>query len=53
MLGVNINMDELYKAYEGGNDYDQLVDRTVTRASAALENHPDFNLEALQRITTT
>ena len=48
ILGVNINMDELYKAYEGGHDYDQLVDRTVTRASAALENHPDFNLEALQ-----
>ena len=48
ILGVNIDMDELYKAYENGHDYDQLVDRAVTRAGAALENHPDFSLETLQ-----
>lgn len=48
IIGVNINMDELFKAYEDGHDYGDIVDRAVTKTSSALENHPDFNLEALQ-----
>ncbi|WP_199704105.1 DUF5688 family protein [Butyrivibrio sp. XB500-5] len=48
ILGVNLNIGELYKAHEEGHSYEDLIDSAASRAESALENHPDFNLEALQ-----
>lgn len=47
-LGVNLNLGELYRAYENGHSYDELIDRAASKAESALKDHPDFKLEALK-----
>ena len=47
-IGVNINVNELFRAYSDGMDYDRLVDGAVNKARDALENSPNFNIEAFK-----
>ena len=47
-IGVNINANELFRAYSDGMDYDRLVDGAVNKARDALENSPNFNIEAFK-----
>ena len=47
-IGVNINANELYKAYSDGMDYDRIIDGAVDKARDALEHSPDFNIDAFK-----
>ncbi|MBP3196915.1 MAG: hypothetical protein J6N21_07905 [Butyrivibrio sp.] len=47
-IGVNINANELFRAYRDGMDYDRLVDGAVNKARDALENSPNFNIDAFK-----
>ena len=48
IIGVNLNMTEIYERYDRGMSYDTLVSEVAEKADRALHDHPDFNLEALQ-----
>lgn len=48
IIGVNLNVEELYKAHEDGHSYDSVVDRAVSMADSSLNNHPDFDLDAIK-----
>jgi len=48
IIGVNLNMNEIYERYDRGMSYDTLVSEVAEKADRALHDHPDFNLEALQ-----
>ena len=48
VIGVNLNLEEFYKAYEDGHSYDDLVERAASRVGSALENQPDFDLDAIK-----
>ena len=47
-IGVNINANELFRAYSDGMDYNRLVDGAVNKARDALEISPNFNIEAFK-----
>lgn len=47
-IGVNINANELYKAYSDGMDYDRIIDGAVDKVRDALEHSPDFNIDAFK-----
>lgn len=36
IIGVNLNVKELYKAHEDGHSYDSIVDRAVSVADSSL-----------------
>ena len=46
-IGVNINATQLFDKYQEGMDYDRIVDQASDMAWNALDNHPDFNLDAI------
>ena len=48
IIGVNLNMTEIYERYDRGMSYDTLVREVAEKADRALHDRPDFNLEALQ-----
>jgi hypothetical protein len=48
IIGVNLNMTEIYERYDRGMSYDTLVSEVAEKADRALHDRPDFNLEALQ-----
>ena len=48
IIGVNLNMNEIYERYDRGMSYDTLVSEVAEKADRALHDRPDFNLEALQ-----
>ena len=48
IIGVNLNMTEIYERYDRGMSYDTLVSEVAEEADRALHDRPDFNLEALQ-----
>ena len=48
IIGVNLNMNEIYERYDRGMSYDTLVREVAEKADRALHDRPDFNLEALQ-----
>ena len=47
IIGVNLNITNLYKEYEDGKDFDSLVNGAAEVAENALSNKPDFNLDAI------
>ena len=47
IIGVNLNMTEIYERYDRGMSYDTLVREVAEKADRALHDRPDFNLEAL------
>lgn len=48
IIGVNLNMNEIYERYDRGMSYDTLVSEVAEKADRALHDRPDFNLDALQ-----
>ena len=48
IIGVNLNMTEIYERYDRGMSYDTLVSEVAEKADRALHDRPDFNLDALQ-----
>lgn len=48
IIGVNLNMTEIYERYDRGMSYDTLVREVAEKADRALHDRPDFNLDALQ-----
>lgn len=48
IIGVNLNMTEIYERYDRGMSYDSLVSEVAEKADRALHDRPDFNLDALQ-----
>ncbi|SCY62699.1 DUF5688 family protein [Butyrivibrio sp. INlla14] len=48
IIGVNLNMTEIYERYDRGMSYDTLVSEVAEKADRALHDHPDFNLDAIQ-----
>lgn len=47
-VGVNLNANQLFDELKSGNrSYEEIVDKSVTIAWNALDNRPDFNLDAL------
>lgn len=48
IIGVNLNVEELYKAHEDGHSYESVVERAVSMADSSLNNHPDFDLDAIK-----
>ena len=46
VIGVNLNVDSLYKDYEEGRPYDTIVTGATEVAGTALENRPDFDIDA-------
>ena len=47
-IGVNLNVDSLYAAYEDGTAYEDVVDKAATMAGDALSNRPEFDVEAFK-----
>ena len=48
IIGVNLNVTNLYKEYEDGKDYDSIVNGAAEVAENALSNKPDFNLDVIK-----
>lgn len=48
IIGVNLNVTNLYKEYEDGKDYDSIVNAAAEVAENALSNKPDFNLDVIK-----
>ncbi len=48
IIGVNLNMNEIYERYDRGMSYDTLVSEVAEKADRALHDRPDFNLDELQ-----
>ena len=46
IIGVNINVNTLYKDYEEGRSYDAIVNGATEVAGNALENRPDFDIDS-------
>lgn len=47
-VGVNLNMNKFFEAYEKGDaDYDQIVDKAVMVICEGFENKPEIDVEAL------
>ncbi len=47
-IGVNLNATNLYKDYENGHDYSQIVDGAAHVAEEALVNRPDFDIDSFK-----
>lgn len=47
-IGVNLNLERFYEAYESGTDYDEVVDRAVDAIENGVNQIPDINVELLQ-----
>lgn len=47
-IGVNLNLERFYEAYENGTDYDDVVDRAVDAIENGVTQIPDVNVESLQ-----
>ena len=47
-VGVNLNMNKFFEAYDSGDvDYDQVVDKAVTVIREGFENKPEIDVNAL------
>ena len=46
-IGVNLNEEAAFKAYEAGKPYDEVVAKAADSIAANLENVPDFDLASL------
>ena len=46
VIDVNINVNTLYKDYEESKSYDAIVNGVTEVAGTALENRPDFDIDA-------
>ena len=46
IIGVNINVNSLFKEYEDGRSYDAIVNGATEVAGNALENKPDFDIDS-------
>ena len=46
-IGVNLNMESAYKAYEDGTPFDEVVAKAAESAASALENVPDLDIDSL------
>ena len=47
-IGVNLNATNLFKDYENGRDYSQIVDGAANVAEEALVNRPDFDIDSFK-----
>lgn len=47
IIGMNLNLDSIFKAYEEGVDYETLVKRTAEECISGLESSPSVNLKEL------
>ena len=47
-IGVNLNLDSLYKEYNDGASYDSIVTKAAGIATEALEHKPDFDLDSIK-----
>ena len=48
IIGVNLNATSLYKEFEAGTSYDSIVEKSADIAVNALENRPEFNVDAFK-----
>ncbi len=46
-IGVNLNMESAYKAYENGTPYEDVVTKAAEAVASNLENVPEFDIESL------
>lgn len=47
VIGVNLNLTDIYKELENGADYGVLVSKSADLAAEAIENRPDFDLASI------
>ncbi|MBR5637364.1 MAG: hypothetical protein IKW81_10595 [Pseudobutyrivibrio sp.] len=48
LVGVNLNLSEIYERYEKGYDYASILLDVTEKAKRALHDRPDFDLASLQ-----
>lgn len=46
-VGVNVNLDKFYEAYDKGTSFDDVVDKAVDVINGGLENTPSFDVATL------
>ena len=46
-VGVNVNMEKFFEAYENGTDYDAVVDKAVDVIEGGFANQPTVDVAAL------
>lgn len=46
-IGVNLNATALFEGYQDGKTYDEIVEDAAEMAGNALNNTPDFDIEAI------
>ncbi len=44
VIGVNLNLTDIYKELENGADYVVLASKSADLAAEAIENRPDFDI---------
>ena len=47
VIGVNLNLTDIYKELENGADYGVLVSKSADLAAEAIENRPDFDIASI------
>lgn len=46
-VGVNVNLDKFYEAYDKGTSFDDVVDKAVDVINGGLDNTPSFDVATL------